>query len=98
MIEINAIYRPLVYVRPVVTVEAPVGWIGARAEFMVPAAVVVEPPRGRVVVPAPGVSIDARVVVPVPSIKVEIGVGAPGVIIHEHRGRGRKHGKHKKWK
>lgn len=101
MIEINAIYRPLVYVRPVVTVEAPVGWIGARAEFMAPAAVVVQP-RGRVVVPSPGVSIDARVVVPMPSIKVEVGV--PGVIIRDHRDHRHRHHKHKrkhkhkKWK
>jgi hypothetical protein len=95
MIEINAIYRPLVYVRPVVTVEAPVGWIGARAEFIGPAVV-----APVVVAPAVGIGIDARVVVPVPSIRVDIGVGvgAP-VIIRDHRGR-RGHGKHKhkKWK
>jgi len=89
MIEINAIYRPLVYVRPVVTVDAPIGWIGARAEFAAP------------VVVAPVVGVDARVVVPVPSVRVNIGVGigVPGVIIHDHRhGRGHGHGKHKKWK
>jgi hypothetical protein len=91
MIEINTVYRPLVYTRPVVTVEAPIGWIGARAEFITP-VVVVEPPRARV-----------DVVVPVPSVRVDIGIGVPGVIIHErrHPGRGRghwKHKKHKKWK
>lgn len=86
MIEINAIYRPLVYARPVVVVDAPVGWIGARAELIGPPVV------------APGVKVDARVVVPVPSVRVEIGVGVPGVIIHDHRHRGRGHGKHKKHK
>ena len=92
MIEINAMYRPIVYARPVITVEAPDGWIGARAEFMAP--VVVAPAVGVGV----GVGVGARVVVPVPSVRVNIGVGigVPGVIIHEHRGRG--HGKHKKWK
>jgi hypothetical protein len=94
MMEINAMYRPLAYTRPVVTVEAPVGWIGARAEFVTP---VVVAPRGRVV--GPGVGVDARVVVPVPSVRVNIGVGVPGVIIHDHHHHpGRGHGKHKKWK
>lgn len=110
MVRINTIYKPLVYARPVVTVEAPVGWIGARAELVAP-AVIVDAPRARVVAPAPGVSIDARVVVPVPSVRVDIGVGVPGVIIHDHR-RGhrhkhhhkhkhkkhKKHKKHRKWK
>jgi hypothetical protein len=100
MIEINAIYKPLVYTRPVVTVEAPPGWIGARVELIGPPAVVVQPPRARVVAPAPGVSIDARVVVPVPSVRVEVGV--PGVIIHERgprrHGKHKKHKKHRKWR
>ena len=91
MIEINAMYRPLVYARPVVTVEAPVGWIGARAEFVTP------------VVVAPAARVEGRVVVPVPSVKVDINVGVPGVIIRDHRHPGRGHGhgkwkKHKKWK
>ncbi len=95
MIEINTMYRPLVYTRPVVTVEAPVGWIGARAEFVTP---VVVAPGARVVAPGPGVSVDARVVVPVPSVRVDIGVGVPGVIIRDHRhGHHHKH-KHKKHK
>ena len=100
MIEINTMYRPYTYARPVVTVEAPVGWIGARAEFVTP---VVVAPRGRVVAPAPVVGVDARVVVPVPSVRVNIGVGVPGVIIrdHHHHHPGRGHGKYKKhgkWK
>jgi hypothetical protein len=34
---INAIYQPMTYARPVVTVDAPSGWIGARPEFVVAA-------------------------------------------------------------
>jgi hypothetical protein len=45
---INATYRPLVYARPVVTVEAPVGWIGARANI-------------NVHVPAPGVHVGIEI-------------------------------------
>ena len=40
---INATYRPLVYTRPVVEVDAPVGWVGARAEFVTPGVVVETP-------------------------------------------------------
>ncbi|MEP6862661.1 MAG: hypothetical protein ABJE66_18700 [Deltaproteobacteria bacterium] len=40
---INATYRPLVYTRPVVEVDAPTGWIGARAEFVTPSVVVETP-------------------------------------------------------
>lgn len=91
MIEINTMYRPLVYTRPVVTVEAPVGWIGARAEFIGPAVV-----APAVVAPV-GVGVGVGVVVPAPSVRVNIGVGVPGVIIHD-RGYHRGHYKHKKWK
>ena len=80
MMKINAMYTPIVYARPVVTVEAPVGWIGARAEFITP--VVVAP----------------TVVVPAPSVRVDIGIGVPGVIIHDHPGRARGHYKHRKYK
>jgi hypothetical protein len=92
MMKINAVYQPLVYERPVVTVEAPVGWIGARAEFVTAApAVVVAPPRRAVVAPRAGVSVQA--VIPMPSLHIDIGVGAPAVIVHErpviieHRGK-----------
>jgi hypothetical protein len=71
MMRINAVYQPLVYTRPVVAVEAPVGWIGARAEFVGPGAVVV-PPRA-------GVAVEA--VVPAPSLQVGIGIGVPGVVV-----------------
>ena len=86
---INAYYRPFVYHRPVVEVEAPVGWIGARAEFVGPVAVLAGP---RAAVLAPGVAVEAGVgiAVPVPpSVHVGVEVGGPAVIVHErggHRG------------
>jgi hypothetical protein len=73
MMRINAVYQPLVYERPVITIDAPVGWIGARAEFVAPAAVVVAPRAG--------VSVEAYI--PAPSLHVDVGIGFPGVIVHE---------------
>jgi len=72
---INATYQPLVYTRPVVEVEAPVGWIGARAEFVTP-GVVVETPG--VVVGAPGAVVVGRhghAEVVTPGVAVGVGVG-----------------------
>lgn len=103
MMKINTVYQPLVYERPVVTVEAPVGWIGARAEFVAPAAgVVVAPAAGVVVAPAAGVRVDAHI--PMPSLHVDVGIGAPAVIVRERpviieqrvkvkRGHGHGHGR-----
>ncbi len=90
-IGINAQYRPLVYTRPVVEVEPPSGWIGARAEFAAPALAIEAPPpvvldyrgrgrgRGRAVVGG-GAMIGADVGVhvalpPPPSIHIGVGVG-----------------------
>ncbi|MGN6109166.1 MAG: hypothetical protein ACTHU0_28935 [Kofleriaceae bacterium] len=85
MVQINAVYKPLVYARPVVEVAAPTGWIGARAEFVAP------------VVVAPRATIDARIHVPVPQVRFEVGIGVPGVIVHEHHHHGhKKHKRHKK--
>jgi hypothetical protein len=95
-IGINAMYRPMVYARPVVTVEAPVGWIGLTV--VAPAVVVAPPPPPRAVVVAPGVHIGAEVHVPMPSISVGVGIsggvgvhGGGGVIVKErpHKARGR---------
>lgn len=84
-IGINAIYTPIVYTRPRVIVEPPVGWIGVRAGFgigvgggvhvrgpaIVAPGVVVRGPRVRA-----GVSVGVGVYVPPPpSINVNIGVG-----------------------
>jgi hypothetical protein len=67
MMKINAIYTPIVYTRPVITVDAPVGWIGARAEFVVAA------PAVRAIVVPPSADISIRV--PMPSVHIGVGVG-----------------------
>ncbi|MGE0398196.1 MAG: hypothetical protein AB7T06_15950 [Kofleriaceae bacterium] len=96
MVKINAVYQPLRYERPVVTVEPPGAWINLRVGA--PAAVVdVHAPA---VVVEPRVRAGVEVVVPAPSLEVNIGVGG-GVIIdgHHHRhdkGRHRGHYKGKK--
>ena len=83
---INAMYAPMVYERPVITVDAPVGWIGARAEFITPGVVVA--PGAAVVAPgvavvAPGVTVTGGVgvVIPTPSLHVDVGVGVGGGVI-----------------
>jgi len=97
-VSINTVYRPLVYPRPVVTVAAPVGWIGASVEVGAPAVVVAAPaPRARVVGRAGvGVSVGAEVHIPMPSVRVDIGIGGP--VVHERvivRDHHHHHGKHK---
>lgn len=96
MVAINAIYTPLVYVRPVVTVAAPVGWIGARVDVVGPAVVAPE-----VEVRAPsmrlGVGVDVGVGIGVGvGAGVGVGVGGPVVIGGQH-GKYKRH-KHKKFK
>lgn len=76
-IGINAVYRPLVYVRPVVRVEAPVGWIGAVVVAPVP---VIVAPNVRVRVPAPSVRVDIGV-----GIGVGVGVGVKPKHHHKHK-------------
>lgn len=102
MMKINAIYEPIVYERPVITVEAPTGWIGARAEFLAPAPAVAV--RGRasagVVVAPPTAGISVHVVVPPPpSIHIGVGVGVGvragagvGIGVGGGGGRGRHRG------
>lgn len=101
MVKINAIYQPLRYERPVITVEPPSAWIGVR--FGAPAAVVdVRGPD--VIVETPRVRTGIEVVVPAPSLEVNVGIGVGvrgGVIVddHHHRhdnGRHRGHYKGKK--
>ena len=88
LMKIDAVYQPLSYERPVVEVAAPDGWIGARAEFVVPsAAIVVAPPRGAVIVAPPRVGVGISVqsfIPPPPSIHIGVGFGVGGgVIVHE---------------
>jgi hypothetical protein len=84
---INDVYRPIVYTRPVVEVAPPEGWIGVRAEFVGPPAVVVHE-RGAVVAPGVVVEGGVGVVVPQPpSVHVGVGIGVniggPAVIVHD---------------
>jgi hypothetical protein len=100
MIEVNAVYTPIVYARPVIEVDAPVGWIGLHATYGVGMGIVtpvVVAPRAHV--HAPGVVVDARVHVPAPTLHVDVGIGiGGGVVVGGHPGRHRGHHKHKKWK
>lgn len=103
---INAYYRPFVYTRPVVEVEAPVGWIGVNAAFVTPAVVeapVVVDHREEVIAPGVGIEAGVHVAVPMPSIAVGVGVNVGGpvvvhdrpVIIEQHHDNGRHEGWHK---
>ena len=94
---INTVYRPLAYSRPVVSVEPPHGWIGARAEFAPPrveGGVIVDH-RGRVEGGGGGIGggISIGVAVPPPpSISIGVGVGV-GVGVSGGAG-GPHHGRH----
>jgi len=78
---INAVYKPIVYTRPVVDVQAPDGWIGARADWEAPGVAVVAP---AVDVEAPAVEVAA------PAVEVAtpgVAVVAPGAVVvgpHAH--------------
>jgi len=89
MIKVNAVYTPLDYDRPEVTIEPPSAWIGVRAGFAVPAAVIVDERPAAVIVPG-RVRAGVEVVVPTPSLSVDIGIGiGGGVIVGGDRDRGR---------
>ncbi len=109
-IGINAYYQPFVYTRPVVEVEAPVGWIGVNAAFVTPAVVeapVVVEHRGEVIAPGVGIEAGVHVAVPMPSIAVGVGVNVGGpvivhdrpVVIHEREYEHEHHenGRHEGW-
>jgi hypothetical protein len=96
MIEINALYTPIVYARPVIAITTPPpGWIGISFGVTAPVvavearpAVVVERPRPRAAIAA---GFSAEVVVPAPTLSVEVGLpgvyvgGGAGVHHHHHR-------------
>lgn len=96
LVEVNAIYTPIVYARPVVEVEAPVGWIGMHATYGVGMGVIVAAPRAHV--RAPGVVVDTHVHVPTPTLRVDVGIGIGGGVIVGGHGHGHHKHKHKKWK
>jgi hypothetical protein len=101
MIKINAVYEPIVYERPVITVTPPSMWIGVRYPARaVRSAVVVPPPPRR---GSGGAVVGVDVHVPVieirpPSVEIGIGIGVGvGVgVDHRHRHPPGKHKKHKK--
>lgn len=84
MLEINTIYRPMVYTRPVVTVAAPAGWIGARVDIMPRPRSVGRPVR----VSSPDIWVELGVVAP----------GVVIYDDHDHHHRYRRHHKHRKFK
>jgi hypothetical protein len=86
---INAVYRPITYARPTVTVDAPDGWIGARVDLpavVVDAPAVVVSPPAVVVVPP---SIDVRIPAPSIHIGVDLGIGVGVGVGGGHRGKHR---------
>ncbi len=87
---INAVYEPLAYARPTVEVAAPLGWIGARAEFAPHGRVDVVAPAARVDVVPPSVHVDVHLPPP-PTISVGVGVnvGVGGAIVVGGHRRGR---------
>ncbi|HET6610642.1 MAG TPA: hypothetical protein VFG83_01580 [Kofleriaceae bacterium] len=97
---INVIYEPIVYTRPVIEVEPPVGYHDVFVDVDVHAhPVVVHEPPARAHV---GGGISVGIEIPVPTLEVNVG---GGVVVHEHHhGRGHayghrkyKHKKHKHW-
>jgi hypothetical protein len=88
---INAMYRPMTYARPVIEVQAPSGWIGARVA-LAPAVVVAPKVRGEVHVPAPGVRVGIEILAPAIIVQPQ-----PTVILVPH-GKFKAKGKYKhKW-
>lgn len=87
---INRVYADVEYVRPVVVVEPPPGYVG----------VVVDGPAVGVRAEVVG---GVEVVIPEPVVEVELGLGIGGHVHHGHRKhkkhrKHRKHRKHKKYR
>jgi hypothetical protein len=95
---INAVYRPIVYARPVIEVEPPVAYVGPVIAVGAP---VIEVAGPAVEVRGPAVRAGVEVHIPVPTIEVGFGVGVHHVHSHDcgHHGHGKfKRVKHKKFK
>jgi hypothetical protein len=94
LIKVNAVYEPIVYDRPVVTVQPPAMWIGARFAVGAPAA-------GHVDMVAPAAMVHADVHIPAPSLRVEVGLPSVnigiggGVIVDGHHHTKVKHRDHR---
>ena len=82
LVQINAVYKPLVYERPVITVGAPAGWIGARVDVVTRAKVVAPVVR----VPSATIWVDLGMVP---------GVGVFDDYDHHHYRHHHRHHKHK---
>lgn len=102
MMEINAIYHPITYARPVIEVEPPAAYVGPVLEVHAPVVEVggpvveVEAAHGHVRGPMVHGEIRAGVEVHVPAPRLEVGVAVPGVVVveehhHDHRVKVRKH-------
>lgn len=83
--QINAVYAPLVYVRPVVVVEPPSAWIGLHAHAGGGVGVGVAGGGGI----EAGIAID----IPEPVIDVQFGVGVGGGVVVDGGGHGHGHKK-----
>lgn len=59
------------------------GWIGARAEFVGPSAGVAVEAPGAVVVERPRAGVRVEGYIPAPSLNIQVGIGLPGVVVHE---------------
>ncbi len=78
LVGINAVYEPLDYERPVVTVDPPVAYVGPVVEVHGPAVEVTAPV---VEVAEPHAEVRAGIEVHVPAPRIEVGIGLPGVIV-----------------
>jgi len=97
LVGINAVYEPMHYDRPVVTVSPPEAYIGPVVEVHGPAVEVAAP---AVEVAAPVVEVEephaevrAGIEVHIPAPRLEVGIGVPGVIVEEHH-----HHRHRKFR
>jgi hypothetical protein len=88
MVKINAVYRPLAYTRPVVTVAAPAGWIGANVEIVTARPKVVRPVRAV----SPALWVDVDVIAPAVIIRDDHDHHH-----HHHHHHEHKHKKHRHW-
>lgn len=100
LIKINAVYEPIVYDRPVITVTPPTMWIGVRYAARAPRPAVVAPPppprRGGGGAAVIGVDVHVPVVeIRPPSVEIGVGIGVGVGVSGGHRHGHKKHKKHR---